>query len=238
MQNLISIDVGIRNLAICRIRTDGRILNWDVDGVPPESDKGLFPCLRDHLRKRPWLLDASTVIIEKQPDRNRKMKGVENFLHAYFVLNDIETVIWDARFKIPDISGPGKEMYRKRKKAAIDRCKAFIHRDELNEDWHDHFDASKKKDDLADTVMQALSFINRKTVTASATTKTGKPKKPKAKVVSRKPTENQKSTRYSKSNLAWFLKNKTKDAFKKDKRLMKDLKRYYSSLDELESAVN
>ena len=236
MAKLISIDVGIRNLAICRIDTDGRIHNWDVDGVPPESDKGIFPCLRDHLDARPWLLDSSTVIIEKQPDRNRKMKTVENFLHAYFVINKIDTVIWDARFKIPDISGPGKEMYRKRKKASIDRCKAFIYRDELNEDWQDHFDKSKKKDDLADTVMQALSFINRKTV--SATTKTGKAKKPKSKVVSRKPTENQKSTRYSKSNLAWFLKNKSKDAFKKDKRLMKDLKRYYSSLDELESAIN
>jgi hypothetical protein len=48
----------------------------------------------------------------------------------------------------------------------------------------------------------------------------------------RKPTEHQKETKYSKSNLAWFVKNKTRPDLEHDKRFMKDLARYYRSLDE------
>jgi hypothetical protein len=77
--------------------------------------------------------------------------------------------------------------------------------------------------------MQALSFINRpgntlkKGPAAPASKETVKP---------RKPTENQKETKYSKSNLAWFVKNKTRPELEHDKRFMKDLARYYRSLDE------
>jgi hypothetical protein len=56
------------------------------------------------------------------------------------------------------------------------------------------FDKHKKKDDLADTCMQALSFIDRI------------PEEPAAEVKARprKPTENQTRTKYSKANLAWL----------------------------------
>lgn len=226
----LSIDVGIRNLAICHIDSDGRILNWEVDGIPPESDKGIFPCLRDHLDARGWVLDTDTIIIEKQPDRNRKMKTVENFLHAYFVVHRKDVVIWDARFKIPDVSGAGRALYRKRKQVSIERCKDYITKDDQNKDWRETFTRSKKKDDLADTVMQALSYIRRNTNVVESKTKSKK-------VNARRPTENQKNTRYSRSNLAWFLKENGPEKFKKDKRLMKDLKRYYSSIDDFAKLV-
>jgi thioredoxin-like negative regulator of GroEL len=62
----------------------------------------------------------------------------------------------------------------------------------VNAHWLPVFDASKKKDDLADTVMQAISFTKRVETVA-------KPKVPK-KLVARKPNDNQKRTKYSKSN--------------------------------------
>ena len=48
---------------------------------------------------------------------------MENLLHAYFLLKnpDCETIIYDARHKVPDVVGSGKEQYRKRKKAAVER---------------------------------------------------------------------------------------------------------------------
>ena len=160
------------------------------------------------------------------------MKVVENLLHAYFVIKNptSETIIYDARHKIPDVVGPGKAQYRKRKQTSIDRCRDFImSADEINAKWIPEFVKSKKKDDLADTVMQALSFINRAaaTVTAAAAA----PKK-KVKLTARKPTENQKETKYSKSNLAWFAKTRTRPELEHDKRFMKDLGRYYRSIDE------
>lgn len=216
---ILSIDVGIKNLAMCLIDDQKIVHQWDVSGVPPESSDGLFPCLAKHLNDRPWVLDADVVLIEKQPDRNRKMKMVEHFLQAYFVIKipDREVIVYDARHKVPDVVGAGRVQYRRRKQTSIDRCREFLEEGpEGNRHWLETFKKSKKKDDLADTVMQALSF-NR----AIAKVVVSK------RVVARKPNENQKNTKYSKPNLVWFHKNKTRQELEGDKRFMKDLKRYY-----------
>ena len=42
---ILSIDVGIRNLAMCLYDdSTTEIVEWDVSGVPPESSAGLYPC--------------------------------------------------------------------------------------------------------------------------------------------------------------------------------------------------
>lgn len=218
---LLSIDVGIKNLAMCLFDPSSkRIHQWEVSGVPPMHSDGLYPCFLRHLRERQWVLEANTVLIEKQPDRNKGMKSVENFLHSYFIIHDKDVIIYDARHKIPDVVGAGKAQYARRKKASIERAKAFLTATGANADWVGFFEKHKKKDDLADTVMQALSFVNRV------------PDKPKAekKVKPRKPTENQKRTKYSKANLAWILKT----GAPQDARFRKDLARYYTSVAELQ----
>jgi hypothetical protein len=212
---LLSVDVGIRNLAMCMI--DRRTIHrWEVAGVPPESEAGLYKQLCDHLNDREWLSEATTVLIEKQPDRNKKMKSVENFLHAYFVIKGKPVILWDAKYKVPDIVGPGKEKYRQRKAASIDRCRAFL-RDTGQTDWLAVFEKSTKKDDLADTVMQALSYEPKET-------------KKVASKAARRPTPNQRETKYSKANLAWLYKN---GQHLTDKRFNKDLARYYADLADL-----
>ena len=222
---LLSIDCGIKNLAMCLIDPSTRkIHNWDVSGVPPLSSHGILPCMVRHLNERTWILEAQTVVIEKQPDRNRGMKGIENLLHAYFLVKEKEVIIWDARHKIPDVSGPGKARYAERKKTSIERARKFIEAIGPNRDWVAFFDAHKKKDDLADTVMQALSFID----------KHPEEKKDTKKSNPRKPTENQTRTKYSKANLAWIVKT----GAKQDARFKKDMARYYSSIDELISEFN
>lgn len=219
---LLSIDCGIKNLAMCLIDPSSKkIHHWDVSGVPPKHADGIFPCMVKHLNSKPWVLEATTVIIEKQPDRNRGMKGIENLLHTYFLVKGKDVVIWDARHKIPDCAGAGKAMYAKRKKASIERAREFITGEGSNKDLVAFFDSHKKKDDLADTVMQALSFIEKRPSDDA-------PKKEK-KVAPRKPTENQKNTKYSKANLAYIVKT----GGKQDARFKKDLARYYSSINEL-----
>lgn len=222
---LLSIDVGIRNLGMCLIDpTTKKIHHWDASGIPPQHSSGLFVCLRDHLRARPWVLQSSKVLIEKQPDKNRTMKSVEHFLHTYFLCNDRDVQLYDARFKIPDVVGPGRAMYNKRKKESVIRCTEFIK--ETNPDLLDWFQSQKKKDDLADTVMQALSFINSVPSSSSSNIK----KKQSA----RKPTPNQTDTKYSRSNLAWLYINGIKD----QKRFDKDLRRYYTNIQEMLSEFN
>ena len=230
---ILSIDVGIRNLAMCLIDEETKLIhNWDVSGIPPQHQDGVFPCMRDHLDKRDWTLKATTVLIEKQPDKNRKMKAVENFLHAYFIIKipNADTIVYDARHKIPDVAGAGKARYRQRKLTSIERCREFINTGEVNNHWIEHFNDSKKKDDLADTVMQALSYTKRVEPTTQS--------KKKAKTFkARKPTEHQKETKYSKSNLAWFVKNHTEEELLKNKRFMKDLKRYFHNINDLKTCI-
>ena len=221
---LLSIDVGIRNLGMCLIDpTNKRIHHWDASGIPPKHSDGLYICLKNHLRDRPWVLESTKILIEKQPDRNRTMKSVENFLHAYFVCNDKDVQIYDARFKIPDVVGPGKAMYIKRKKTSVIRCTDFVH--EHNKEWEQWFLQQKKKDDLADSVMQALSFIDSAKPLVKKTVKKQTP---------RKPTPNQRDTKYSKANLAWLYINGIDDK----KRFEKDLKKYYRDVDEMLSEFN
>jgi hypothetical protein len=225
--SLLSIDCGIKNLAMCLIDpATKRIQKWDVSGIPPQHADGIFPCMVKHLNEKPWVLEAQTVLIEKQPDRNRGMKGIENLLHTYFLIKEKEVVIWDARHKIPDVAGAGKAKYAERKKASIQRARKFID-STINEDWIKFFDAHKKKDDLADTVMQALSYIDKRPVEPEVPVKAKKQ-------TPRKPTENQTRTKYSKANLAYLVKT----GAKQDVRFKKDLARYYRDIEELKKEFN
>jgi hypothetical protein len=54
--------------------------------------------------------------------------------------------------------------------------------------------------------------------------------------VARKPNDNQKRTKYSKSNLAWIYLNDEEHT--KTKRFEKDLKRYYRDLGDLVKEIN
>jgi hypothetical protein len=218
---LLSIDVGIRNLAMVLMETETKkIIEWVCDGVPPESESGLFESLKSHLDGKAWLSQASLVIIEKQPDRNKRIKSVEYFLHTYFLCHSKEVRIWDAKHKIPDVVGPGKRQYAKRKKAAVDRCRLFLEGTDTNKHLIPYFDKHKKKDDLADCVMQALSFLPQTLPEKQKPTRTK---------TARAPTENQTATKYSKANLAWLYKNGQSGTA----RFQKDLKRYYTGLDQL-----
>ena len=106
---ILSIDVGIRNLAMCLLNeTSNLVVEWDVSGVPPEHKDGIYVSLRKHLDERPWVLTAQTILIEKQPDRNKKMVSVMHFLHAYFIIKcpNAETIIYYSRHKITVFACP------------------------------------------------------------------------------------------------------------------------------------
>lgn len=222
---MLSIDVGVVNLAMCLIdmkATPPQILEWEVDGVPPQSREGVFVSLAEHLRERShWFSRTDMVLMERQPAKNKGMKAVENFLHGYMLAKEIPVRLWDPKNKIPDICGAGRAQYRKRKNTSIQRCETWIKDTNQTEKFLALFENSDKKDDLADTVMQALSFPVE-AQTGQESTKTA-PKKQ----VPRRPTKNQIETKYSKANLAWIYKNKAPELG--GRRYLKDLKRYYKT---------
>ena len=75
---ILSIDVGIRNLAMCMLdETSNLIVQWDVSGVPPEHKDGLFVSLRDHLDDKPWVLQADTVLSNRY-SYGRRLPGLRS----------------------------------------------------------------------------------------------------------------------------------------------------------------
>jgi hypothetical protein len=233
---ILSIDVGTTNLAMCLYNPENQeIVEWDVDGIPTQNPDGILVSIRNHLDARPWVLGAPVILIERQPKKSEKMIGVMLFLEAYFIIKcpESKTMLWDARHKVPDVVGAGKQMYRLRKRTAISRCEDFLFRGPaVNRKWWDKWKGSRKKDDLADTVLQAMSYMRPQRVVESRARR-AVPER----IVARAPTENQKNTRYSLNNLAWFVKNRPFDELKNDRRFTKDCKRFFPTPEALRDKV-
>jgi hypothetical protein len=192
-----------------------------VQNCKAGSVADLAPAIQSSLdaRKDLWK-GADLVVFENQPDR--RMFAVQCMLHMYFVARGFKVKGVSATHKLENtISLQDKtNTYKGRKKTGIVHASALC-----PATWKDYMLKHPKKDDLADTCMQALSFIDRVV------------EEPVADVKSRprKPTENQTRTKYSKANLAWLVVQKKHTT---DKRFEKDLKRYYHSLDELLNEFN
>lgn len=120
------------------------------------------------------IMRVDKVLIENQPClKNPKMKSIQILLYSYFILrglvdkekndskiNEIVFVSASGKLKyckdaeIDKRYSHLKSKYTKRKKMAIDYCKKYISDNKLN-----YFNTHKKKDDLADSYLQALQYF-------------------------------------------------------------------------------
>jgi hypothetical protein len=109
------------------------------------------------------------VIIENQisPIANR-MKTVQGMIAQYFIMSDVgvDTIEFISSInKLKEFSVPTqtkKLSYGERKKLGISKCLEIVSSDHRFQDKADLFAAHKKKDDLADSFLQGLWFINHK----------------------------------------------------------------------------
>lgn len=156
MKKFVSIDVGTKNLAYC-IMENGNIIDWNV---------GQIPCCPTNITKVVDYLkltfpdDLDAAVIEKQPARNVKMRMMETVLTTFFVMKNIPKVVnYSSKHKLGKIgkTAKGKTNYSLRKKMSVAMCGEYV-RDYETDHWKAVFTSSKKKDDLADCLLQALSF--------------------------------------------------------------------------------
>jgi hypothetical protein len=152
--SILSFDVGIKNLAYCVIDSETfEIVSWNVCEIPTDLEKQL--AFLDECEF--WKVPFQTVIIEKQPARNVKMRIVENTLNVYFQLKKVDKVsTYSSKHKLGALgkSTRGKTNYTLRKKYGVVMCKAFL----KGSSYEPFFDKHKKKDDLADCLLQALAY--------------------------------------------------------------------------------
>jgi len=205
MSNLkvLSIDVGLKNLALCFMENNLTVRYWNVLEVSGIQD------MLEQLDQVIPLDEVDEVIIEKQPSFNPKMRTVACALQTYFIIrgqidntNIRKIIFYSAKYKLQlcrDSVPKGlskSQRYRFHKKMAIDECRRKV---DDNVELSEFFDQHKKKDDLADSYLQAVSYISSKQDFIG--------------VVSRKPTEKQlKTKKLSLPNIkflidAWKLEN-------------------------------
>ena len=187
----ISFDIGVKNLAYCILRQQHHIvdiIDWGiiclaeskkkVKGVNTLSDN-LF-CELDNLLGKLQSIGIDSinyVIIENQPSNlNGIMKTLQYMIFTYFSL----LRHWDSRVGEVVLINPsmklqnhdfepsskqidGKlsraEKYKCNKADAIEICMHYIKDDEKLDKF---FKSYKKKDDLADTCLQTISYIRKK----------------------------------------------------------------------------
>jgi len=121
-----------------------------------------------------FLLEVDYVVIEKQPSFNPKMRIIGGCLQSYFYIRGIvdknvdkitSIEFFSPKHKLKCYTGPEltldsnvKSKYAQTKKMGILIARSKLN--ELNEtsDFKQLFETSKKKDDLADCYLQAITF--------------------------------------------------------------------------------
>lgn len=153
----LSFDVGQKNLAYCKVNLETHdIVEWNVISLPTA-----LTAIVKHLEQTFPVDNLSLILVEKQPARNVKMRIIETILLTYFATKGIKTVLsYSAKYKLGSVGKTikGKTNYTMRKKMSVVMCRTYISRT-ATEFFNDLFNKSKKKDDLADCLLQYLSYI-------------------------------------------------------------------------------
>lgn len=169
---ILGIDCGTKNLAYCIYNSDDKIIEkWEVIDITNLKCTYIPQICIDYLENNKHLLECDKVIIEKQPPRNAKMRVMEASLYSYFILygklsnlssiQNVET--YSAKYKLGGMLGlSGKKSYSARKKAAIAKVKDVLSPQNMNNDdtWLRYFYEHKKRDDLADSYLMILAYID------------------------------------------------------------------------------
>lgn len=159
---ILSFDIGIKNLAYCMIDTEDKsILDWNILDCSGENETLRVIQEIDSLQ---YLTEADVVLLEKQPSFNPKMRNISTALYVYFILRiqhekskNCKVIFYPAKYKLKctdtKIDHKSKCKYRQNKNLGV------VHTRELLKSHQDFFENHKKKDDLADCYLQALSYI-------------------------------------------------------------------------------
>jgi len=231
MVRVLSIDPGKRNMALCVLEVGQQadvIVHWAVIEVSTDDPRLLAEALTRELAG----VQFDEVVVERQPAKNPSMRRVETWMAMYFAMArpDVECRSMHARTKLAFASrtpqwppgGCDITTYAGRKQTAVRVAESVVKTQP--EPMRAIFAAAKKKDDLADALLQCMGWAHRDTVPAYV----------KAFPKPRKPTARQAGGRYSASNVVHFLKDRATEAeiaafLNTDARASRALKKYFGT---------
>jgi hypothetical protein len=162
----LSIDVGIKNLAY--VVFDKGIVEWKVIELCEKSENASTMNMID-LGKR--LYDAletihhpiDMVLIENQIGQNAiRMKMLQGMITLYYISKGKQDIqYWNAGNKLKRFL-KGKTTYAQRKKYSVQITRELVAKAFPSQ--QSYFETHKKKDDLADCLLQLLDFMKKKEI--------------------------------------------------------------------------
>lgn len=173
MDLILSIDCGLKNLAICAIRPgpdphgrDDRIEFWTVTSTLP----GVY-ALMDSLRDAgvvDLLPRVKEVAIERQVTSNIKMCRLMCHLEMFFAMSGKFVHLADSRGKLDFAAAspwwpgsiPDNWSYHTRKKLSVQSTRAYLAGTAQSDEARATFASSSKLDDLGDCLLQGLAYIH------------------------------------------------------------------------------
>ncbi len=117
--------------------------------------------LKKHLDKTFKNVKIDKVIVENQiGPLALRMKMMQGMITQHFIEKKMENIdLVNASNKLKDFL-KGKSTYSERKKLGIEITRNFLQTDTNLHKWLDYFNKNSKKDDLADSYLQCLWYIN------------------------------------------------------------------------------
>ena len=209
--SILGVDVGRLNLGLCLLRPGADasvdvVERWAVLESGGAQARDVHACL-ETAGVRAWLAPDTAVVIERQPAKNPSMTRIQHYLEMYFAAQP--TTVQDPKNKLyyaattpwwPAGSEEREWTYRRRKRLAIDTAAAFAVGQPP--EVRAVFEASRKKDDLADALLHAMAFAHAPRRPPPLAHDVGKV----TKVTARAPTARQLRSGLSMSNVKHLLR--------------------------------
>jgi len=128
------------------------------------NDLDMIQCgilLKKHLDKTFKDTHIDRIIVENQiGPLALRMKMMQGMITQHFIENNLEKIeLINASNKLKDFL-KGKSTYNERKKLGITITRNFLENEIKLNNWLDYFNKNSKKDDLADSYLQCLWYIN------------------------------------------------------------------------------
>lgn len=182
---VVSFDPAQINMAYCRVNADTLKIDkyWGLMSIKDSTNEGSCQKLINHLDKLKLTNDVESIVLhEQQPRCNVKTITICGQLQMYFTLERmnedstghiIKIVGHHAKHKIKyyeekpgDEPMPWERLNKlskkgtyKTKQTLIEHCRRLLKQNNEDQKWIDFFENSKKKDDISDSYVQALSYI-------------------------------------------------------------------------------
>ena len=163
--SILSIDVGRKSLGVCILcPAADTVLAWRVLEIAGAVDApGVRACMESIVHHG---LGVEHVVIERQPAKSMIMQRIQHYCEMLYTCMGKNVVVMPAKAKLvhaattawwPAGTPVTTATYRARKAAAVATAAAFVRERESSAQWQAFFEASPKRDDLADALLQALA---------------------------------------------------------------------------------